>query len=516
MKIPTELRDKIATDFREKVCERLQIVPFTHQRAWWAAGDGKILLDCPNPSENSGYESISVRLPDRQLGQRALAPRPEGRARVLVEMGGFKCGKSFGGALWLTGFAAIPNARVRLIGVEYDMVSPEFEYLLEFLVSDRGMRLKTRSLQNRPKDGRMWLEFENGSRFEARSWERQEAMKGKESDVHYFAEAYQLPGLECHTSISQNLTAREGFSVFTTTPDVPWLSVLHERGHGDPLFPDWACFCGVPRSANPYTYSTKTMEQDREIMTLEKFDVAYNGKIGTYVGRVFSYQRGDRQISPDQHKPLFINPERGLEMSNLRVPQGWRIEIGADTGTYCGSVLVAFDPSGMAYVLDEVANYRYLAGTPELDPNTSLVTWADRFSRMAAIWGGRPVGWCDMNSQFRQEMAHYKIALIGNPAGLDVRTEVARQYFQHEAIWLAPWLKILPYEIENARWPDHATASGRFVRLKEKDHCLDSLEHVLSRHPRGKTIETTVVQPGTYVSPYKRRPQPANPHLGRM
>lgn len=516
MKVPIELRDRIATDFRRKVCEKLGLTPLEHQARWWAASDGQILLDCPPPTENSGYETVSVRLPDGQLGERALAPRPNGRARVIAELGGFKSGKSYGGALWLTGFAAIPGARVRLIGVEYDMVSPEFEYILEFLVSERGMGLKTRSLQNRPKDGRMWLEFENGARFEARSWERSEAMKGKESDVHYFAEAYQLPGIECHTSIKQNLTARDGYAVFTTTPDRPWLSVLHDRGHGDPEFPEWSCFCGVPRSSNPETFSQKTMDQDRHIMTREAFAVAYNGKIGEYIGRVFSYQRGDKQISPDQHKDLFINPERGLEMNNLRVPQGWRIEIGADTGTFCGAVLVAFDPNGTAYVLDEVANYRYLAGTPELDPNTSLVTWADRFSRMAAIWGGRPVGWCDMNSQFRQEMAHYKIALIGNPAGLDVRTEVARQYFQHEAIYLAPWLKILPYEIENARWPEQATASGRFVRLKEKDHCLDCLEHVLSRHPRGKMIETSEYKPGTYVSPYKKRPQPANPHLGRM
>jgi hypothetical protein len=514
MKLPTALRDQIATEFRERLCQKLSLIPFLHQRAWWAAGDGQILLDEATAGPDRAFTTTQVRLPDDAVVSRALLPRPYGRARVIVEMGGFKSGKSFGGALWLTGFAAVPGARVRLIGVEYDMVSPEFEYLLEFLLSDRGMRLPVASLQNRPKDGRMWLELKNGARFEARSWERQEAMKGKESDVHYFAEAYQLPGLECHTSISQNLTAREGYAVFTTTPDEPWLAILHERGHGDPDFADWACFCGIPRQANPYTYSERTMRQDQQIMTREKFAVAYHGQIGEYVGRVFSYQRGQRLIDPQAHTELFIAPAQGCQPNNVRVPHGWRIEVGADTGTFCGAVLVAFDPEGTAYVLDEMANYWYLSGTPELDPQTSLVTWADRFARMCALWGARPLGWCDLNSQFRREMSHYKIALIGNPVTLDVRTEVARQYFQHNRVWFAPWLKILPYEIEHARWPEQASASGKFVRLKSNDHLLDGLEHVLSRHPRGKVIETQTTPRG-YRSPYRIRAPQGNPHLGR-
>ena len=43
-----------------------------------------------------------------------VAPRPEGRARFLTDLGAFKIGKSYGAALWASGFAAVPGARVSL------------------------------------------------------------------------------------------------------------------------------------------------------------------------------------------------------------------------------------------------------------------------------------------------------------------------------------------------------------------------------------------------------------------
>src|SRR3990167_11379644 len=93
------------------------------------------------------------------------------------------------------------------------------------------MGLKADSLQNRPRDGKMWMDLANGCRFEARSWERKDTLKGKEIDLYLYCEAYQLPGLECFTDFSQNLRARDGYAVFATTPDRPWVKELHDRSH---------------------------------------------------------------------------------------------------------------------------------------------------------------------------------------------------------------------------------------------------------------------------------------------
>ncbi len=518
--VPVALRDRMITEFREFLCEKIAFVPFEHQAAWWATTDGQTLLD---RVADPGEPGCTVRLPDETLECRALAPRVQGRARVVAELGAYKSGKSAGAGIWAAAFGAVPGARVYLVGNEYDMCAPEFEYLLEALCSERGLNQGYRSLQNRPKDGRMWLELENGARFEARSWERNESLKGKEVDAYIYCEAYQLPGIECFTSVAQNLRVRHGYAIFPTTPDRPWVGLFHEHGHAESAFPDWACHCGVPATVNPYSFDQAAMDRDEQLLTKEKFSIAYYGKLGDFVGRVYAYQRGDRQITLNDQPRLWHTPEQGDVRENFRLPHDWRVEVGADTGTYCAAVVVAVSPEGDAYVLDELTNYRYVAHTPELDSESSLIRWIDGVRRMSALWKARPAAWVDSNSQFKAECAHHGLHLVANHRGREVRTDAARQYFQHRKIWLAPWLSILPYELEQAQWPEKTSAAGKYERIKMADHALDCLEHVLSRHPRARGPQAPPVftpPPGTVQwmgSPLRKRAKraPADSHLGR-
>ena len=480
------MRDAMITGFREKVCSELGIVPFEHQRQWFAAADGQILM----PSgEMLGLPATTVRMQDGSVERRWLAERPHGRSKVIAELAAYKAGKSYGAALWASGFAAIPDGRVYLVGIEYDMCAPEFDYLLEFLISERGLKLPYESLQNRPKDGRLWLELTNGCRFEARSWERSESLKGKEVDCYIFCEAYQLPDLDCFMRIKQNLRARAGYAIFPTTPDSPWISTLHENGHGNPDYTEWSCFCGVPASVNPFTYDAKTEIVDRKLMTKEKYNIAYLGKIGTYVGRVFAYQRGERIFTTATHPRLWYNAEKPPTADNFRLPSGWTVMIGVDTGTYMAAVIMAFDEDGNTYILDELTNYRYVHSVIELDPDLSLASFVEELKRRAALWGARHIAWADANSQFKAEMwNNHHFQLLGNTIGREKRTESAREYFQHNKVWFAPWVPMLQYEVENAQWPEGTTASGRFERVKHNDHLLDGFEHLCSRRPRGKRI----------------------------
>lgn len=520
-KVPLALRDRLITEFRQHICAELKYIPLLAQAQWWASTDGKEVIDA-SIDPDSPNEKVLVRLADESTQWCPIVPRPNGRAKVVALLAAYKMGKSWSAGIWAAGFAAVPDAKVVLVGLEYDMCAAEFDVILETLLSTSGLELKAASLQNRPKDGRLWLQLENGARFEARSWERSESLKGKEVDCYIFSESYQLPGLECFTSIAQNLRARNGYAIFPTTPDRPWVQIFHENGHGHRDFPAWSCHCGVPASANPYTFDQEIMDRDAHLMTREKFNIAYLGKLGDFVGRVYAYQRGDKQFTAKTHPHLWHSGPDGATRANLKIPTDWRVEIGADTGSFCAAVVVAFDPEGHAYVLDEIVNYSYLAGQPELDPSISLVTYADNFKRCAALHMARPNAWCDSNSQFKAEFGHHGVTLMANMrggrigAGREVRTEAGRQYFQHHVIWFAPWLKILPYEIENAQWPPRATASGRFERLKVNDHALDSLEHVLSRHPRGTIAkpETMPEMPGMMVPRRKRRMHGGDPHLG--
>ena len=522
-KISPAVRNSIASAFRERVCEKLDVVPFAHQRAYWAASDGMILLDVPDPSgarvmvpaselrENESVDELkSISGTDWAVVRRMLAPRQEGHARFLSDLGAFKIGKSFGAALWASGFAIVPNRRIKLVGIEYDLCEPEFSYLVEFLLSERGMGMKAKSVTNRPRNGDMFLELENGTRYEARSWERKDSLKGKEDDLYIYCEAYQLPGIECFTSFSQNLRARQGFALFPTTPDRPWIKELHELGHGKD--PEWFCVCSVGAETNPFTFDAKAKARDVNLMTREKYAIHYEGKLGDFVGRVFNYQRGERQFTAGDQPDLFASPLG--DRASLTVPEGWELVGGADTGTYYTALLVAFAPNGDAFVLEEFPNYRYVAGLPERDEGITIPQWAGTVTLRSESLGHRGGYWADQNSQFKRELINYGIPLLANKHTRESRTEVTREYFEHHRVFLAPWLQVLPFELENASWPEEASASGRFERVKDRDHTLDCLEHILSRRPVGRPKPGLHPQ-GRWADQFKPKSTTGNVHLGK-
>jgi len=760
MPIPIALRDQLITEFRYHLCQKLGLTPFLHQADWWTASDGYDLTPV-QVSPTDPRPHIACLNDQEETEYRLLCARPDGRAKVLALLGAYKAGKSWSAGVWASSFAAAPGAKVYLVGSVYDMCAPEFEYIAETLLSDRGMRLNYKSYKNNPKIGAMYLELENGAKFEARSWESRESLKGKEVDayvypvaagtkvwmgdflftnieevkvgdtvigwakkagssrdfltkatvlqthckydqvvqlhledgtvlrcspdhkwqiaeradgrgnyayraaklgdyvcrviadpgacpaplkeqaawlggiydgegsrfsiaqgrknagvcraiesaltalgfeygvsnagngVNYYnikggrqaalkfllwvpsirfrekyaaglllsarfrcptkvvkiveehieqpvhclttttgnfiadgtassnCEAYQLPGIECFTSVRQNLRARSGYAVFPTTPDRPWVAILHQNGHGRE--PGWVCKCGVPSSANPITYDAQIMESDRKLMTREKFQIAHGGQLGNYIGSVFDYQIGTREIGLSSHPDLWHNPNAAPTKENFKLPHNWHIVIGSDTGTFMAALYIAISPEGDTYILDELTNYTYIGGVPEVIPAVSVQVWADQFKRKAATWNARCAAWADSNSQFKVELAHHGIGILPNHRGREVRTEAAREYFQHRKVHLAPWLSILPYELENAKYPDEATMGGRFERVKgdNNDHLVDCMEHIYSRHPRGRGSprpQTQPVIPGYTMPLVRKRRLPANfdPHLGGL
>lgn len=217
-------------------------------------------------------------------------------------------------------------------------------------------------------------------------------------------------------------------------------------------------------------------------------------------------------------------PLRALRPEYLKLPSTWDIFCGCDTGTYMSAVIVAVpnEPPYALYALAEFPNYRYVGTEIEL-LGMSMAEWA---AGVTSFWQRlRPErscsAWADPNSQFKAEFTHLGIHLRPNMRGLEVRTEVLREYRQAKRLWLAPWLHVLPYELERARWPDQETAAGTFRRLKSQDHTLDCLEHCASRRPRGRQIREE--RPLTLldkllaahgIKPGQRKQRRVDPHLG--
>lgn len=503
--VSNDIRDALISAFRERLCERLDVAPFLHQRQVWAATDGLELTGEEDPL------GLSVRLEDGTITHVGTRARAAGRARFVADLGAFKIGKSYGAALWGAGFGVVPGAKVSLVGLEYNICEPEFSYICEFLLSDRGLGLKAKHHVNRPRQGDMYLELQNGAVFECRSWERKESLKGKENDAYIYCEAYQLPGMECFTSFSQNLRARRGYAYFATTPDRPWIKLLHEMGHG--ADPEWHCTCSVGAEANPFTFDAKAKERDVKLMTKEKYEIHYNGQMGDFVGRVFNFTRGQRLFDATTHPHLFREGS-GTLRERLVIPPDWTLVAGADTGTYYSALLVAFDPEGTAYVVEEFPNYRYIAGEAERDEGMSIPQWANWTRGRIEALGGRAQLWADPNSQFKAELRNYGLSLLPARAPVEARTEVTREYFEHDRILLAPWITVLPFEIENASWPEEASLSGKFSRVKRDDHTLDPLEHICARRPLGRREAPVGRQTWLEATFGKRRGQGRNVHLG--
>jgi hypothetical protein len=205
--------------------------------------------------------------------------------------------------------------------------------------------------------------------------------------------------------------------------------------------------------------------------------------------------------------------------ADLRIPHDAEVLLAADTGTYLSALLVAIDSEHHAFVLDEFPNYRYVSDQIELQDQT-VPEWAHIVVRAARHFHIKAHAWADPNTQFRTELHRYGLRLLKNKIAPEARTAVAREYFRRDRIHLAPWLSILPYELEHAQWPDTTTASGRFSRRKKTDHTLDCLEHILSRRPRG-VPELATPRTKTFLETYLAAYQEprtlmshVDPHLG--
>lgn len=321
-KLDPASRDRVTTAFRHKTYEAIGFQWFAHQAEWQLAAEGWTLTPL-TPNEGDHFTLVQIadetdtnfvkenRKQHTLQVPRLIVPRTAGSAHHLANLAAYKGGKSYGGAAFLTGFAILPQAHVQLIGVEYATAEPEFNYLVDFLCSEAGMNMKYRQLLMDARGGRMRLQLKTGALFEAASWENNKKLKGRRIDCYYWAEAYQLPGMQTFNTLSQNLREKKGFSVWTTTPDEPWVEYLHRKGHpgGPESDPDWHCTCGVDASCNPFTYDQAARDRDdpdkNGIMTRERYAIAWQGLLGTFIGRVYAYSRGQNVLTPLQFPMLF-------------------------------------------------------------------------------------------------------------------------------------------------------------------------------------------------------------------
>ena len=96
--VPVPLRDRLMSEFRTFLCRQMGFIPFLHQAAWWATTDGYDLTDERVPAGTP--HAVYARSPDGTCAWFAQTPRPQGRAKVVAELGAYKSGKSAWAGIW--------------------------------------------------------------------------------------------------------------------------------------------------------------------------------------------------------------------------------------------------------------------------------------------------------------------------------------------------------------------------------------------------------------------------------
>lgn len=362
--LPPSVRDVLVRLFRAEVYRRRGFVEFPPQADFRLATEGWELTPqvvAPPEQEPPPFDPKKVRPEDYavvpkpvkvlvacekthpesfEIGEtgnyarnewRMAIPRTGGVAHKASMLASFKNGKSKEIGMWLSGFACLPGATMDLLGLEYATSEHEFDYLCEALLSGEKpvvTKSQVKHFHNDVRNGNMFLELTNGASFMVSSWKNKERWRGGQKTVHAFNEIYQLPGLEAHTGHAQNLRAEKGFAVFTSTPDRPWVKVLHNMAHGHN--PDWHCVCDNNAYVNPFTFDLnglmgdlpdwQTLEehapklvgmcrasglQPGALMSREKFLISWLGRIGGFVGRVYSFSRDAITCTPATHPFMF-------------------------------------------------------------------------------------------------------------------------------------------------------------------------------------------------------------------
>ncbi|NDD40958.1 MAG: hypothetical protein EB082_21520, partial [Verrucomicrobia bacterium] len=170
----------------------------------------------------------------------------------------------------------------------------------------------------------------------------------------------------------------------------------------------------------------------------------------------------------------------------LRLPAHTEYQLGASVGRFSSAAILALLPGYPVLVVEEIPNYHYVGdGEIELSGLTT-VEWGELVVRTWRSYAGkdsRCSAWVDPDTEFSKEMQRCKMRLKRNIGhGAELRTEVTREYFHDNKIFLAPWLTVLPNEIQRARWPPEESSAYK-VRATGQDYTLSALEQVISRRP---------------------------------
>lgn len=213
-----------------------------------------------------------------------------------------------------------------------------------------------------------------------------------------------------------------------------------------------------------------------------------------------------------------------MKREHLSLPSHTEYSMGARLfGRFYSAVVLAAIPEYPVMVVAEIPNYHYVGDGEIEEKGMTPVEWAESVVREFRSFAGKDArcsAWVDKETEYDPDVRRRsKLYLkLNKTRGPELRTSTTREYFQENRIVLMPWLKVLPYEIGRARWPDEGAKTYQIRVADSGDFTLHALEQAISKRPRGTEL---AAQPTTSALEKIRLARNVSarkydPHLGGM
>lgn len=435
--------------------------------------------------------------PDAELSdlQKEIITTPE---RTVVVFGGSRGGKSVSAAVIALGQLMIPNAKIALIGANYEHCSKEFDYIWRgfFKLFPRSACTEAQFITRSPHFS-MRLKTIWGSSVQVFSTISKEGAQilGNEFDMAILCEAAQVPDEVFNTKVErallgrakqrtgQNYLRRTGRAILLTTPkgqggasyDIYNRALARTKGNLQKLRlangAEWfesLYFCQANvRELNP-TYPVEAFEHARRTLPKHSFEEQFLGRAIIRSGLVYSSFKEETHVLPAEKLP----PVDVMRRSTFGV--------GVDTGTNFAAILAVITPENKAYVIGEVfevgQNTRQNADAILDMVTKTLEPYFPSPKEAVALWV------VDVNSQNIMDLEealdvgfyHQKYDLLESIGTLDVRMGAGEIAISEECDFLL-------HEMRGYRYK-HRDAKGSSPRKDTPigvDHCLDAMRYLL-------------------------------------
>ena len=233
-------------------------------------------------------------------------------ARFRVNVQGRRSGKSYSAAKEVLPYLLVPNNRCWVVAPTLDLANK----IVREIQLDVVRNLKLPIAFKKEVSGSLHYMKLAGlnSELSAKSADRPETLVGDGVDVLIVEEAAKIRRIVWEQYLRPTLADKQGWALFTTTPEgYNWIYELWQRGKSED-FPDWDSW-QHPSWQSPYFKDD--IDELKKTLTRETFEQEFGAQFTSFSGRVFPYDRTihTKKLKYNPNLPTYVGIDFGYRTS---------------------------------------------------------------------------------------------------------------------------------------------------------------------------------------------------------